>query len=152
VNPILGNHLVTKSLVKEVSGSQDVTYGKYRYEDAVEETGAGTTSPDWQTRTTLTLPATATPGYFRIGWFAEFYNSNNNKDVAVRLYNITDDIVTAEINQQQLTGDNIFIFTGFKYVNLTEETTWYMQWRCPEQPGTAYVGKVRIEIWSVRLD
>ena len=149
VPPNKGNHLALMSTVQTVSGAFETTFGQYRYW-ASDETESGTTSSDWQTKLTVTIPASAVDvnRIFRIAWFAEFYDTNSGKLMEVRLYNMTQDVETGFVSQNQLPNSTYF-FTGFRYVEIEESTTWEMQWRRASAPGTVYIHKARIEVWSV---
>ena len=149
IPPQKSNHLALMSTVQTVSGAFETTFGQYRYWVS-DETESGTTSSDWQTKITLTVPASAVTvnTHYRLSWFCEFYNTNSGKLVKCRVYNMTDDVETAYIIQQQLPNSTYFM-SGFRYVELDQETTWEMQWARPANPGTSYILKARMEVWSV---
>ena len=112
---------------------------------------SSTTSTDWQDKLTVTCYTSACPsGYYRVGWYSEFYETNPGKSVSVRLYNVTDDEIVAEAESQQSGISAISVFTGFSYIWIEQEAhTFKIQWKRVGTAGSAVIRKTRLEFWKV---
>jgi hypothetical protein len=114
--------------------------------DEVDDTLSTTSSTTYQTKLTIVIPAYT--GRYRIGWSMGYNSDANNKDVYVRVYNITDDVVLSENNQQTNNNLNWWTFAGFAYVDFTGSSkTFQIQYKA----GTANcsVRNARLEAWKI---
>lgn len=73
---------------------------------------SSTTSSVYQTKVSLIVGALLVPGTYIIVGTADFQAVNNNKQVGVRLYNVTDDVTYSESIQQTNNSTNWFSFAG----------------------------------------
>jgi len=123
VSAVLPKDLVTYDQLTALSGSLSeadnfVTLVAYT-ENATTTT---TTNTTYQQKIQITVPATIS-GTIRVMWSVEYNASANNKDVWVRVYNVTDDIVIGENNQQTNNNLNWWTFAGFGYIELAGGTS-----------------------------
>lgn len=77
-----------------------------------------TTSATYINKTSITFGLGVKPGKYTVIATADFQATNNNKQVGVRLYNITDAIVSSESIQQTNNITNWFSFVGQEVLTL----------------------------------
>ena len=111
--------IVTYDQLQATEESLQLADGVVLLIDYVEDDAlSSTTSKTYQTKCTISVPATIS-GTIRVMWSLEYNASANNKDVWVRAYNVTDDITLGENNQQTNNNLNWWTFAGFGYVTVS---------------------------------
>jgi len=85
---------------------------------------------------------------YKIEYSAEFNSNANNKQVAVRVWNQTDDVVVAESIQQTNNNTNYFMFSGIRYLVFaaTGTTTLVLQFRANNTGVTCAVRRASIDV------
>jgi hypothetical protein len=108
---------------------------------------SSTTSTTWQTKLSITVSGFT--GVLRVGRSMEFNSASNNKGVAVRFQNTTDNVTLGYSEQQTNNSTNWFGFSGFSYVTFNGTSkTFELQYRRIDTT-TCNVQNARIEIWRV---
>lgn len=90
---------------------------------------SSTTSSVYVNKVALTVGLGLDPGYYILNSTADFQAVNNNKQVGVRLHNVTDNISYAESLQQTNNNTNWFSFAGqdVVYLDGTVDKTFALQ-------------------------
>jgi len=85
---------------------------------------------------------------YKIAYSAEFNSNANNKQVAVRVWNETDNSVVAESVQQTNNNTNYFMFSGVHYetFSTTETKTFVLQFRSTTAAATCAVRRATLDI------
>jgi len=111
-----------------------------------DDTISTTTLTTWQDKLSHTV--LACDCLVRIGYTMEFNANANNKEVEVRLYNVTDGIEVANGTQSTNANTNYFSFAGFHHRLFTGAAkTYILQYRGIS--GACTVRNVEIESWRV---
>jgi hypothetical protein len=107
---------------------------------------SSTSNTTYQTKIFMTFGASIPPGIYRIGWYMEYNAASANKDVYVRMYNPTDDVVYTENRAQTNDSGNWFTLSGFKYAALAGlDKTFALQYMAGM--SSCNVRNALIEIW-----
>lgn len=121
------------------------TYGS-EFQTAIDETQSSTTSTTFQQKlrmTTTDLPA----GTYRLGWTFTCWNSNTADRVEVQVEQDDTTVVGYHFHEPKDVLDRI-ARSSFNYLSLDGIHTFDVDYR--QQAGsTAYIEKVRLELWRV---
>jgi hypothetical protein len=111
------------------------------------QTYPATSAADVQNKVVASISGVAGNTY-KIAYSAEFNSNANNKQVAVRVWNETDDTVVAESIQQTNNNTNYFMFSGVHYelFSTTETKTFVLQFRANDNGVTCAVRRATIDV------
>ena len=131
-----------------LSGSiSDGIHGS-EYDTAESESLTSTSLTTYQTKIAITKGQTEPAGNYRLGWTMDYNGSSANKDIWVRMYNLTDGLTYSENNIKSNDGGAWYTITGFKSISLSgSDKTFQLQYRAGT--SSCAVKNARLEIWRM---